>query len=50
MINSGLAATVIVDKLELNHHNDLIVQVEDIFVDKEEELNGGHLWDRETKN
>lgn len=49
MINSGLAATVIVDKLELNHHNDLIVQVEDIFVDKEEELIGGHLWDGETK-
>ena len=49
MINSGLAATVMVDKLELNHHNDLIVQVEDICVDKEEELIGGHLWDGETK-
>ena len=43
LINSGLAATVIIDKLELNHQNDLIVQVVDILVDKEEELIGGHL-------
>ena len=49
MINSRLAATVMVYKLELNHQNDLIVQVEDSFVDKEEELIGGHLWDGETK-